>query len=271
VVLTAGDRAVESFGLTGAASVLTRGHLAWSLAELGEFPEAVERAEEAIRIAQTVGDAFSQAHAQLALGGTLLRQGRLADAIPVLELGLALSKNAPFLYPPIAGDLGVIYMRSGRADAGIELIERAVAQAERMGRVGRLSLIVTHLGEAYFFAGRRADAIVQAERGMRLAVDHGERGNQVYAGRLLGLVAAEDDPPRVEVARHHLGAALTLAETLGMRPLAARCHLALGRLARRLGEADTARTHFDLTVPALESMQMRYWLDRVVLERVSPT
>ena len=72
------------------------------------------------------------------------------------------------------------------------------------------------------------------------------------------------------MARHHLGAALTLAEALEMRPLAARCHLALGRLARRLGEADSARRHFDLAVPAFESMQMRYWLDRLVLERISP-
>ena len=87
----------------------------------------------------------------------------------------------------------------------------------------------------------------------------------------MGLVAAEDDPPLVEVARHHLGAALALAETLEMRPLVARCHLALGRLARRLGEADTARRHFDTAVPPLESMQKRYWLDRLVLERVSPT
>ena len=55
-----------------------------------------------------------------------------------------------------------------------------------------------------------------------------------------------------------------------MRPLAARCHLALGRLARRLGETDAARRHLDVAVPLLESMQMRYWLDRLVLERVSP-
>ena len=270
LTLTAGYPAGETFGLTGAASVLARGHLAWSLAELGEFSEAVERGEEAIRLAQIAGDAFSQAHAQLALGGALLRQGRLADAIPVLELGLAVSKDAPFLYPPIAGDLGVIYTRSGRVDAGIELVERAVAQAERMGRVGRLSLIITHLGEAYFFAGRYADAAAQAERALELAVDHGERGNEVYAERLLGLVAAESDPPRVETARRHLDAALALAEALEMRPLAARCHLALGRLARRLGEADAARRHFDVAVPLLESMQMRYWLDRLVLERVSP-
>ena len=267
--LTSGDRAAESFGFGGAASVLTRGHLAWSLSELGEFREARERAKEAIGIAQRAGDAFSQAHAQLALGGTLLRQGRLADAIPVLERGLALTEDAPFLYAPIAGDLGVIYTRSGRADAGVALAAGGVAQAERMGRLGRLSLIVTHLGEACFFAGRRKEAAVQAERAMRLAVEHGERGNQVYALRLLGVLAAEDEPPRAEEARRHLDAALALAEALEMRPLAARCHLALGRLARRLGQAETARLHFDTAATALESMRMRYWLDRLALERAS--
>lgn len=51
----------------------------------------------------------------------------------------------------------------------------------------------------------------------------------------------------------------------------ARCDLALGRLARRLGKADRARRHFDTAVPPLKSMQMRYWLDRLLIERVSPT
>jgi class 3 adenylate cyclase/tetratricopeptide (TPR) repeat protein len=268
--LTDGERATENFGLAGAASVLTRGHLAWSLAELGEFPEAVERADEAIRLAQAAGHAFSQAHAQLALGGTLLRQGRLAEAIPVLERGLALTKDAPFLYAPTAGDLGVIYVLSGRAEAGVELAERAVAQAERMGRLGRLSLIVTHLGEAYFFVGRRADAARQAERALALATERGELGNQVYAHRLMGLVAAEEDPPRVEAARQHFGLALALAETLGMRPLTARCHLGLGSLARRLGDLAAARPHLDTAHALLEAMKMRYWLDRLALDRIGP-
>ncbi len=268
--LTDGARAIEHFGLAGAASVLTRGHLAWSLAELGEFPEAVERADEAIRLAQAAGNAFSQAHAQLALGGTLLRQGRLAEAIPVLERGLALTKDAPFLFAPTAGDLGVIYVLSGRADAGVELAERAVAQAERMGRLGRLSLLVTHLGEAYFFAGRREDAARQAERALALATERGERGNQVYAHRLAGLVAAEEEPPRAEVAQRHFALALDLAATLGMRPLAARCHLALGRLARRLGDMAGARLHLDTARALLATMQMRYWLDRLALDRIGP-
>jgi hypothetical protein len=73
----------------------------------------------------------------------------------------------------------VVYTRSERGDAGVQLALRAVAQAEQMGWLGRLSLSVAHLGEAYFFAGRRADAALQAERAVRLAVDHGERSNRV--------------------------------------------------------------------------------------------
>jgi class 3 adenylate cyclase/tetratricopeptide (TPR) repeat protein len=268
--LSDGPRASEHFGLPGAASVLTRSHLAWSLAELGEFPEAVERSEEGIRLAQASGQAYSQAHSHLALGGTLLRQGRMAEAITVLERGLALTKDAPFLFAPTAGDLGVIYTLSGRPDAGVELAERAVAQAERMGRLGRLSLLVTHLGEAYFFAGRREDAVREAERALVLATERGERGNQVYAHRLIGLVASEEEPLKVEMARHHLSEALALAEKLGMRPLAARCHLALGRLMRRLGDLAGARPHLETAHELLERMQMRYWLDRLRLDKVGP-
>ncbi|HYB43951.1 MAG TPA: adenylate/guanylate cyclase domain-containing protein, partial [Candidatus Methylomirabilis sp.] len=257
--LTEGERAAHHFGFAAAASVLTRGHLAWSLAELGEFPEAVQRADEAIRLAQLDGNAFGQTHAHLALGGTLLRQGRLAEAMPVLERGLGLAKDAPFLYAPTAGDLGVVYAMSGRPAAGIELAERAVAQAERMGRLGRLALIVTHLGDSYLFAGRLEEAALQAQRALRLAGERGERGNQVYAHRLAGLIAAEEDPPRVEVARQHLGQALALAETLRARALVARCHLGLGHLERRLGEADAAGRHLDIAGRMLESMRMKYW------------
>ena len=268
---SSGARATEHFGLAGAASVLTRGHLAWSLAELGEFPEAVEHADEAIRLADSAPHAFSQAHAQLGLGGTLLRQGRLAEAIPALERGLGLTRDAPFLYAPTAGDLGILYSLSGRASSGVDLGERAVAEAGRMGRLGRLSLIVTHLGEAYFFAGRHADAAREGERALRLAAERGERGNQVYAHRLLGLIAAENEPPRVDISRHHFGAALALAEPLGMRPLIARCLLGLGRLEHRLGHADAARGYIDAAAVLLEAMQMKYWLDRLGLDQVAPT
>ena len=269
--LTDGARAVEHFGLAGAASVLTRGHLAWSLAELGEFPEAVERAEEAIRLAQAPTMPSVKLTRSSRSAASCCGRGDWPRRFPVLERGLALTKDAPFLFAPTAGDLGVIYALSGRADAGVELAERAVAQAERMGRLGRLSLLVTHLGEAYFFSGRRADA-ARAGRASARAGDRARRARQPGvrapadgSGRLRG------GPARGRRSRvSHLGRSARPRGKLGMRPLAARCHLALGRLARRVGDKAGARPHLETAKALLETMKMRYWLDRLALDRVSP-
>jgi predicted ATPase len=264
--LLGGASAGETLGLAGLASVVSRSHLAWSLAELGEFPEARRLAAEAIAIASERRHAYSQAQAHLGLGGTLLRQGRMAEALPILERGLALSREAPVLTPPLAGDLGVVYALSGRLSAGLELAERAVAQAERFGRRGRLSLIVTHLGEIRFLAGELDDAARDARRALELAKTHGERGNEVYALRLAALAAAERDPPEGDAALERYGDALVLAGELGMRPLAARCHLGLGRLLRRLGEVAEAERHVGLAAELLRALDMQFWLDRLALD-----
>ena len=256
--------------LPAPVGVLTLGQLAWSLAELGEFVEAVRHAEEAIRLAQASGSAYGLAHAHLGLGGTLFRQGRLGEAMGVLERGLTLTRNVPFLVPALAGDLGVVYALSGRPDAARELGERAVAEGERMGRIGRLSLIVTHLGAIHLLGGRHDAARRYAERALELARERGERGNQVYALRLLGVVIGEATPPRVDEARGRLREALTLAGELGMRPLTARCRLSLGRLERRLGEAEAAARHLDHAVSLFKALDMQFWLARVTLDRIGP-
>jgi hypothetical protein len=102
-------------------------------------------------------------------------------------------------------------------------------------------------------------------------VERDERGNQVYAHRLLGVIAAEDEPPRADIARHHFRAALALAEPLGMRPLIARCLLGLGRLEHRLGCADAAREHRDAAAVLLEAMHMKYWLDHLGVDQTGTT
>ncbi|MCI0545839.1 MAG: AAA family ATPase [Candidatus Rokubacteria bacterium] len=260
----------ETFGLPGLASVLSLGHLAWSLAELGEFAEAVAHAEHAIRIAEAVQHAYSLAYAHLGLGGTLLRQGCLVEAVPVLERGLLLCQDAPVLYPPMATDLGVISALIGRADRGISLAELGVAQARRMSRLGRLSLLLTRLGEAYVFAGRVVAAAEPAREALDLARERGERGNQVYALRLLGLIAAQSDPPDHETARVRYGGAMALAEELGMRPLYARSQLALGWLARQCGDGPAASRHLDIAAALFRELPMRYWSDRLALAPPGP-
>jgi len=91
----------------------------------------------------------------------------------------------------------------------------------------------------------------------------------VYALRLLGLAAAEKRPPDLERARGHHAEALALAGELGMRPLAARCHLGLGRLARRAGDAAGADKHLGEARALFEEMAMTFWLERLHLDSSS--
>ena len=262
---------LETFGLAGVASVLSASHLAWSLAELGEFSEAIPIAEEAVRRARAADHALSLAYAHLGLGGTLVRRGEIWEAMGVLEDGLGYCAEVPALFPPLAGDLAVVYALSGRIDRALDLAEQAVQRAERMGRLGRLSLITTHLGEVSLFAGRRAAAARHAQRALDLAVAHSERGNQVYALRLQAVLAAEERPADVERARETFVRALDLAEQLSMRPLIARCHVGLGRLARSIGDAEAAGAHLDRARGMLEDMGMSFWLDRLALDQVGPS
>jgi tetratricopeptide (TPR) repeat protein len=256
----------EHFGLPGIAAVLTRAQLAWTLAELGQFDEAEQTAEEGLRLAEARRDPYSVTFALLGLGGTLVRRGQFREARGLLERGIAQCGDMPAFYPPLAGDLAVVNALTGRTAEALELAERGVRQAQSMQRLGRLSLIMTHLGEARLLAGQPAAAAADARRALELAHTHRERGNVVYAERLLGLAAGAASPPDAEAARGHLTRALDLAGLLGMRPLAARCHLGLARLARDVGDAAGAEKHLAAAREAFEAMRMTYWLERLGLE-----
>src|SRR5204862_199855 len=78
---------------------------------------------------------------------------------------------------------------------------------------------------------------------------------EAEAQRLLGdavFQSAGGDGPRAEA--HHR-TALALAQELGMEPLAAHCHLGLGRLARRGGDRAAADKHLATATQKFEAMR----------------
>src|SRR4029077_3786007 len=95
----------ERFGLPGIAAVLTRAQLAWTLAELGQFDEAEQTAEEGLRLAEERRDPYSVTLALLGVGGPLVRRGQFREARGLLERGIAQCGDMPAFYPPLAGDL----------------------------------------------------------------------------------------------------------------------------------------------------------------------
>ena len=86
------------------------------------------------------------------------------------------------------------------------------------------------LGEAQVLTGHLEETRTLTEHTLTLARERQERGYQTYALRLLDEIASYSAPPNADQAVVHYRQALTLAEELGMRPLAAHCHLGLGTL-----------------------------------------
>jgi hypothetical protein len=100
---------------------------------------------------------------------------------------------------------------------------------------------------------------------LTLARERGQRGHEARALCLLGEATARRDPP--DHAEGHYRDALALAETLGMRPLVAHCHLGLGKLYRRTGTREQAQEHVATATTLYRDMGMTYWLEQAEAAR----
>ena len=70
------------------------------------------------------------------------------------------------------------------------------------------------------------------------------------------------EPPGLESAEAHYGQALARADELGMRPLAAHCHLGLGQLYRRMGDRAKAQERLATAATMYREMGMGFWLEK---------
>src|SRR5262249_20947845 len=111
----------------------------------------------------------------------------------------------------------------------------------------------------HLLAGRTADALAVARRALDLAHRQKERGNEAWVLRLFGEIAAQADPPDGKSAEEHYRQALARADELAMRPLAAHCHLGLGKLYRRTSDPVTGDESLATAVAMYREMNMGYW------------
>jgi len=206
------------------------------------------------------------------LGLLALRQGDLTRASPLLEraAGICHEADLPLYFPRVAAALGAAYTLSGCVADAVPLLTEAIEQTVAMDLRGFQMLCSLPLGEAQMLAGRLEDAHVLAEPALALAREHQERGNEVYALRLLGDIAARRDAPAVEQATVYYQQALTLAEELGMRPLQAHCHLGLGALSLKRGQRQQAHAALTAAIHLYRAMGMIFWLPQAeaTLEQV---
>jgi tetratricopeptide (TPR) repeat protein len=236
--------------------------LAWCHAELGTFTEGSALGEEGLRIAEAVDHPLSLVIASWGLGLLALRQGDLRRALPRLEraMGICHEADLPVYFSWMAPALGSAYILSGRVADAVPLLTQALEQLTAMGRVDFQARWQLSLGEAHMLAGHLEEAHTLAERALAHAREYQERGNQAYALRLLGEIAARREPPESALAEAHYRQALALAEELGMRPLQAHCHCGLGTLYAKSGRPEQARSELSTAMALYRAMEMTFWL-----------
>jgi hypothetical protein len=136
----------------------------------------------------------------------------------------------------------------GETDAGVALIEHAVTEAETMHVAVDAPRLFERLGAAHLLAGRHVLAESKARQALTLATRSDARGHQAWALRLLGEIRLASEPFDAQAAEELFDGALTLALSLGMRPLAVLCYEGLSRLhtkcgQHRLGEEALRQAH----------------------------
>ena len=159
--------------------------------------------------------------------------------------------------------LGYAYAHLNRSAEALPLLEDA-AKRPSLG-IG-IGFYFCWLSEAYLRAGRHDDAIEVGQRALDRARKSKERGHEAWALRLVGEICGQAAVPEVEKAEEHHRRAITLAEALGMRPLVAHCHMGLGKLYRRIGNMQQARTHLTDGVAMMREMEMGLWLIKAEAE-----
>ena len=256
------DREPSAAAVT--AYVSTCAWLAFAQADLGEFDAAETWADRARAEAEARRHPYSEAIALTLAGQVAALRGQLERAVGPLARALTICRETSLtVWQAIpASLLGHCLVALDRKQDGLSLLEEGVRLSDEVGVKAYLARWATLLGEGFLAMGDTARAAEIGERAIELARTHGERGHEAAALRLLGDLALAHEPPLVGTATEHYRAAIAIADELGLRPLLARTHLALGQLQRRAGRAIDAEGNLTTAVVLFSELGMRSWLDR---------
>jgi tetratricopeptide (TPR) repeat protein len=237
-----GDHMGERMGQAVPPSLYARCIAAISRAELGEFAEAERLATEAAATTRALDLPFGFALARIALGHCAIVRGRIEDAHRALESAREVieMRGLPTWYPWAAALHGYALALGGSVDDGIGLLERALERAVKLPFLFGHAQWVAWLAHAHVLAGRPDEAHHRGDEALRFSRQRGARGHEAWALYVRGEVEAMAGNAGAATAEAFARQAHTLAEMLGMRPVAERCLALLGRL--RLGrEAGPSR------------------------------
>jgi tetratricopeptide (TPR) repeat protein len=160
----------------------------------------------------------------------------------------------------VCNSSGAAYTLAGRTDEAVAHLEEAAVAGEAPNTLDPFTLVL--LGYAYLSAERLADASRCAHQALIGCHQQTRRNVEAHALHLVGAFASRQEPLVLEDAMQRYRQALALAGELGMCPLAAHCHLSLGKLYHKTGQTGQAREHLTTATTMYREMLMTYWLEK---------
>ena len=256
-----GDQIYDRFGLAFLASVGSHFQLVEILSDRGEFNEAAIHGDEAVRIAEVANHPFSLDTAYLAVGYLHFRKGALDKAIALLERSMEICRvwDLRQNLPRVAVALGNAFAATGRVGEAMPLLELTNERA-------RNSWTRVQLAQGYLLVGKLEEATSLANQVLESSQTQGYRGHTALSLYVLAESHLHADVPDMAKAEDHYDHAMALANELRMRPLVAHCHVGLGKLYRRTGDYEKAKTHLTNGVAMMREMEMGLWLERAEAE-----
>ena len=262
--LLEGPREQERFGLSGLPYSGVCAVASWCLAELGDFGGARELLRQGERVAVAADHVYSRTTLAICHGYLLLHQGRPADAVAILGPATKTCREKNFAGWLMLGLSPLAYASAllGQTVEAIPLAQEAITAQEKTGAFVNRAYMHMTLARVYLEAGDLERAEASARTGLGFADQHAERGWRGWNHWVLGEVAARRDPRDPAQAEDQYHQATRVATELGMRPLAAHCHVGLGTLYGRLTRQRKAQEHLTIATTMFRGMDMLFWLEK---------
>jgi class 3 adenylate cyclase/tetratricopeptide (TPR) repeat protein len=253
----------ERLGMAAPVSLFARVWLAFSLAEVGRFPDGLAVAHQATEQAQAIDQGYGLYHGFWARAAVHLGRGEHEQAVEAATRVRRIYLETSAFSDNAGGLLGYAHVLAGRPAEAIALLEEVVG-SERLRNAFNGHRDIISLAEAYLLDQRLDDALAAGRSALDILRSAQARGREGHVLRVLGDVyAARDDAGQAQATYRE---ALAIAVVLAMRPLAAHCHLGLGKLHLRTDKREQAHEHLATATTMYREMGMTYWLEKAEAE-----
>lgn len=249
-------------------AVVPRLWLIWSLQEIGKMAEAEMLSAENVEIAERSNHLYSIFHAYCGQGSIHAAQGEFSKANNFFEKALSICElaNFPNMYNATFPHLGYVLACSGKVSEGITMLEDG---AEKTGSTGIMffhTVALYYLGDCYLLDGQISKAFETADKTLEISRQYRTRGYEAWCLRLLGRISSHAEVFDPGKADSYLRQAMELGESMGMRPLIARCRSDLGKLYLKSKKQKDAEEQFNTARKIFRETGMNLWLEKMESE-----